>query len=203
MVTPASCTGRNLPTGVSDPILPTCTSIFSTTVSACCALNLYAIAQRGDRDTSPSCSCERVRVHLGDDAVGLVVELVALFGDLVPVFEDRVDPVADARQRIDAESQRLDALEKIPLRLERSAFDHAGGVKKSVERPRRRDLRIELPQSARRRVARIGEHRLAGLVALLVQLRECGARKNHLAAHLEDSVVFYRARDFAISAGCS
>ncbi len=66
---------------------PTCTSIFSTTVSACCALNLYAIAQRGDRDTSPSCSCRARTSSPWRRRRRFVVQLVALFGDFVPVFE--------------------------------------------------------------------------------------------------------------------
>ncbi len=56
---------------------------------------------------------------------------------------------------------------------------------KNVERARRRDSWIELAQRAGRRVARIGEQRLALFGALLIELREWLTAENHLAAHLE------------------
>ena len=56
-VTPPTNTGASRATGVTAPVRPTCTSIASTVVSASSAGNLCAIAQRGARDTKPSCCC--------------------------------------------------------------------------------------------------------------------------------------------------
>ena len=55
--TPPTVTGLSLATGVSAPVRPTWISIASTTVVACSAGNLCAIAQRGLRETKPSRCC--------------------------------------------------------------------------------------------------------------------------------------------------
>ena len=47
IVTPDSCTGSRLATGVMMPLRPTCRSILRICVLICCAGNLYAIARRG------------------------------------------------------------------------------------------------------------------------------------------------------------
>ena len=46
-MTPLIGTGFRCATGVSAPVRPTCTSMFSTSVSACRAGYLKAIAHRG------------------------------------------------------------------------------------------------------------------------------------------------------------
>ena len=57
IVTPATDTGSSSATGVRIPVRPTDGTMFRTRVCPRCALNLNAIAQRGDRDTSPSRRC--------------------------------------------------------------------------------------------------------------------------------------------------
>ena len=57
MTTPASGTGVSLATGVSAPVLPTLTSMACTTVVACRAANLNAMAQRGWCVVEPSRRC--------------------------------------------------------------------------------------------------------------------------------------------------
>ena len=57
MTTPASSTGSSLATGVSAPVLPTCTSMDWTTVVAWRAANLKAMAQRGWCVVAPSRRC--------------------------------------------------------------------------------------------------------------------------------------------------
>ena len=52
-VTPLTNTGSRRATGVSAPVRPTWNSMPLTTVSASSAGNLWAIAQRGARDTNP------------------------------------------------------------------------------------------------------------------------------------------------------
>ena len=55
--TPPTSTGSSRATGVIAPVRPTCTVMSCTTVVISCAGNLWAIAQRGERDTKPSASC--------------------------------------------------------------------------------------------------------------------------------------------------
>ncbi len=54
MVTPPTATGSSSAIGVMAPVRPTEGTMLLTRVVAWRALNLKAIAQRGDRDTSPS-----------------------------------------------------------------------------------------------------------------------------------------------------
>ena len=61
----------------------------------------------------------------------------------------------------------------------------APGIGEELERPARGDRRIELAQRAGRGVARIGENRLAGRRALLVQREEPGAFEIDLTADLD------------------
>ena len=59
------------------------------------------------------------------------------------------------------------------------------GVAEKPERALRCDRGIELPQRTRRRIARIGEHRLTGGDAFLVHLRESTEREVRLAANFD------------------
>src|SRR5262249_56403357 len=56
-VTPPTCTGSSTATGVSVPVLPTCTIMSFTNVCSCLAGYLNAIAHRGDFDVKPSSFC--------------------------------------------------------------------------------------------------------------------------------------------------
>jgi hypothetical protein len=55
--TPPTVTGSNRATGVIAPVRPTWMSMRSSVVIAFSAGNLWAIAQRGLRETKPSRSC--------------------------------------------------------------------------------------------------------------------------------------------------
>ncbi len=66
-----------------------------------------------------------------------------------------------------------------------SPSTRADAVHDHVERPRRRDPRVLLPQRPGRGVARVGERRLARLGQPHVQFLERRQRQEHLAAHLE------------------
>ena len=63
-VVPPTNTGSRRATGVMAPVRPTCTSMSSSTVVACSAGNLCARANRGERETNPSCSCKLRRLTL-------------------------------------------------------------------------------------------------------------------------------------------
>ena len=87
---------------------------------------------------------------------------------------------------IGAQAQILQLLQLLPVGREAQL----AGVTDVVEEDRQRPLgglaRIELPQRPGRRVARVHERRLAGHLALRVQLREVGLADEHLAARFED-----------------
>ena len=56
IVTPPTNTGSNIATGVTAPVRPTWNSTSSRIVCSSWAGNLCAVAQRGARETKPSCS---------------------------------------------------------------------------------------------------------------------------------------------------
>src|SRR5450830_1443461 len=108
---------------------------------------------------------------------------------------DVARPLVDLCQRLASPAIRRDGnppsrerVEQLPLRLEgkRSAGWHRDRIAEESERTLRRDRRIELPQRAGGRVARIREDRLAGCDALLVQLLEETERQIALAANLDE-----------------
>ncbi|MGF6696856.1 hypothetical protein OKW38_001468 [Paraburkholderia sp. MM5496-R1] len=65
------------------------------------------------------------------------------------------------------------------------AFEHADAIREKRQRPLRGDLRIELPQAARRRVARVREFALFGAALAFVQALEIALEHQHFAAHVE------------------
>ena len=62
--TPPTVTGLSRATGVRAPVRPTWISIFSSTVVAFSAENLWARPQRGLRDTKPRRCCQSRRFTL-------------------------------------------------------------------------------------------------------------------------------------------
>ena len=68
---------------------------------------------------------------------------------------------------------------------QRRPLERTQRVEIDIQRPGRGDLGIELPQAARRRVARIDEHLVAARSSLAVQAFEAGDRHEHLATRLE------------------
>jgi hypothetical protein len=75
-------TGFSRATGVSAPVRPTWMSMFSSSVVASSAGNLCATAQRGARETKPSCCLLGEAVDLVDHAVDVVGELRPLLAHL-------------------------------------------------------------------------------------------------------------------------
>ena len=183
--TPPTVMGSRSATGVSVPRRPTWMRICFSTVCACCAGNLCAMAQRGARDTKPSRSSRSRVVHLVDDAVDVVGQLRALLADLAVECEQRIDAVAQLRQRIDGEAPAREMLERVGVRLGEGLALLAPGIGEEFERPARGDRGIELAQRACGGVARIGEDRLAFLLALLVEREEARMLHIDFAAHLD------------------
>src|SRR5207248_6686632 len=123
-------------------------------------------------------------IHLVDDAVNVVVEFGALFLDLAVEGDQLLDRMTKLGQRIGLEAAALEPTDHAGLRRLRHRAHLAPGIGEKAERTRGGDGRILLPQGARRRIARIGEDRVAGGLLPLVQ-REKGVLGHvDLAAHL-------------------
>ena len=73
------------------------------------------------------------------------------------------------------------------VRIVRAAPHLASAVREEAQPPTGRDLRIEVLQRPGRRVAGVGEFRLARGLALLVDPLELGVRHEDLAPHLEQA----------------
>ena len=106
-VVPASSTGSSSATGVSLPVLPTCTVIAVSRVTACSASYLKAIIQRGLLLRAQPLALVQV-VDLHDQAVGLVVERVAQVAPLSGVLDHLVDRVVSGRVGADGDAPFLD-----------------------------------------------------------------------------------------------
>ena len=136
--------------------------------SPCCALNLKAIAQRGERDTSPRRRCRAKRVDLGDDAVDLVRQRRRARAAISRVVRDRPRRRRGRRwlQRIGLQPPGARARRGTPsgCRTPRPRSCPALWQKMSSGRVRG-DARVELAQRAGGGVARVGERRLAALRA--------------------------------------
>src|SRR5690606_37237220 len=109
------------------------------------------------------------RLHLDDDAIDRVVERVAPALDLGGVGEDLFEVAAGAAVRLDGKAPPGEELEDLGLRggetARRGRTVDVHLEREEAERPRGGDGRIELPEAAGRRVARVGEGRLSGLGA--------------------------------------
>ena len=187
IVEPARNTGSSTAYGVTAPVRPTFTSIFSSVVCACCAGNLNAVAQRGNLAVVPSRSRSARSSTLtttpsvsNSSSRRFVGPLAAERDDLVdavaapPVRLDRQAPVAHRRQ------QRRSAAVGSAVRCGPTYL-----IDERAEPALRHQRRIEIPHRPGRGVARVREQRLAGLLALVVHPLERRARQVHLAAHFE------------------
>ena len=130
---------------------------------------------------------QREVVDLVDHAVDVVVEVGALLRQLVVERERVVQGLGDAGLGIDREAPFLQPLDRLgmQLRLVVPALHLAHRIGEEFQRPRLGDAGVELAHRAGRGVARVGEHRLALLLALLVQREEGIVREIDLAADLD------------------
>src|SRR5262249_26652488 len=122
-------------------------------------------------------------IDLDHDAVDLEGEVVTV---LAPALDERLDRGnvgKDAALGIERKVELLQQRVRGPLRFDARAVRGDEMVDVRAETARRGELRILLPQRARRRVARIGE--LLFFVEPFVQLLEILFRDVDLAAHLE------------------
>ena len=170
----------------------------SRTVVAFWAGNLWASAQRGERETKPRRCCSDEVVDLVDDAVDVVAETRALGLDLAMEGQHLVEARDAAHQRVDLESPAPERRHHLGLRAARQRAHLAPGVGEEAQRTRCRDRGVELAQRTRGGVARIGKDLVAGRRLARVDLGEIGMPEIDLAAdlrHLRDTLAAQLLRD--------
>ena len=128
---------------------------------------------------------ERPLVDLDDDAVDLVVELVAALLPPAAALDHRLDVGVVAGVRVDLEAALAQPLDLLAVRGEVEAAGGADAVRPDRERPFGGERRVELADRAGGGVARVGKGRLARLGAAFVQRLEVGDRQVDLAAHFD------------------
>src|SRR5215204_3855672 len=179
MVTPPTLTGSRSACGVRAPVRPTFTMMSVRRVRAASGSNLYAIAQRGALATDQRASLG----YLYDDPVDLVPErsplarpVRALLGGRLYVFVHlvRVDAQPIASERVECGRVAL-----VPL----AAL--ADAVAEDRQGPLGGDTRVQLPDGARRQVARVGERPLPLCLLAPVELLEPVQRDVDLAPCLQ------------------
>ena len=126
------------------------------------------------------------RVDLDHQAVHLVDGVVAVLAPVVDGLDDLVGGLRPARVLADRQPPLSELLVGFPLRFGSEALARADAVADHAELSLLHVLRVLLPQSPGRGVARVGERLAAFLLAQLVELREVLGADEHLAADLEE-----------------
>src|SRR5204862_4867972 len=108
-------------------------------------------------------------VDLVNDTVDVVGQLRPLGGDLVVEGERLIDAAAEPGARVDGESPAAELRQRLVMGTGEGGARLAPGIGEEFERAAGSDRGIELAQRSSGGVARVGEDRLAGGRALLVQ----------------------------------
>ena len=184
-VVPASGTGVRSATGVSLPVLPTCTVIPTTLVTACSASYLKAINQRGLLLRVPSRACwPRSSTLMTSPSVWK--SSVFRFSDhCLRILDDRVDRVEHRGVRADGDSPALDPLLELGVGAELDPFEDPQAVGDEPEPALGAEARIEELERARRGVSGVGERELLVRPPQLVQAHQLGVGHVDLAPHLQ------------------
>ena len=123
------------------------------------------------------------RIDVNDQTIDLVTEIIAQRFLLVCKVDHLVDRLAELAMWIDAKSCLLEPIERFPVTRERFASTREQIVGKHVELAPRDQTRIELPDGACRRVARIREARLSQFLTLGICFFENFTRDKNLSPH--------------------
>ena len=184
-VTPPTATASSSATGVRTPVRPTDGAMARMRVVAWRGLNFHATAQRGERETWPRsrCSSRSFTLTTRPSTSNGRASRSASRAAKAPATSSRL--FASRWPGVGRRPQSAKACEQLVVRPYGHALDRAHAVAGELQRARRRDARVELLERSGGRVARIGEHRLAGLLALAVEGAERRHRQVDLAAHLE------------------
>ena len=114
-VTPPTWTGSSIAKGTRWPVRPTFQTTSFSFVVAVVGANFQAIAQRGSRPTTPELAPERPLVDLDDDAVDLVVELVAALLPPAAALDHRLDALVVVDVGVDLEAALAQPLELLAV----------------------------------------------------------------------------------------
>ena len=125
-------------------------------------------------------------VDLVDHAVDVVVEMRAPGLDLAMKTQQFLHRVAKPGQRIGREAAPLEPFDHAGLGIGRHRGHLAPGIGEETQRTRGGDAGVLLAQRAGRRIARIGEDRVAGRLLPFVQREKRLLGHIDLAAHLAD-----------------
>ena len=125
-------------------------------------------------------------VDLDDDPVDLVLDVVPVLARVHDEGLDLLDRVDDPEVVGHRQPPCLRALVGLALPLQLEPLALADAVDEHAQLAARGDARVLLPQRSGRRVARVGEGRLARLDELRVEVAERLDREEHLAAHLDE-----------------
>ena len=123
-------------------------------------------------------------VELIDDAVDVVVELGTPLTDAAVKRQHLIHRADNLGKRVDLETDLAEPFDHAGLRRRGLVGDLAPRVGEEVQRTRRGDARVLLPQRTGRRVARVGEHLLLGRGLALVEREEVGPGHVDFAADL-------------------
>ena len=118
-------------------------------------------------------------------AVDLVVERLATVLPLGARRHHFVDGAGTPVVGVGLKTPLAKRFEDLPLRPRLPTLSLAQGIDEHVEWPFRGDARVELADRSRGAVARVGEQRLPGGGAFVVDLLERRLRQIHLTPHLE------------------
>ena len=124
-------------------------------------------------------------VDLDHDAVDLVGQLEPAGRDPGVIVEQRRLVLDLLDQRVDLEPVAFEPFEKTAVGAIDRGLRLAPGIGEEAQFAPRSDRGIQLAQRARRRVARVGEQRLAGGRPRFIQRHEIGLLHVDLASHLE------------------
>ena len=108
-------------------------------------------------------------VHLVDDAIDVIAQIGALALDQPVMAKQLSDAAAQPHQWIGGQAPGGKGFDDAHLRGGRKQRGLAPGISEKLQRTRRGDRRIELPQRARGGIARIGEELAAQLILFLIQ----------------------------------
>src|SRR5207249_4597313 len=122
-------------------------------------------------------------VDFDDDAVDPVIEIVPFLLPFVEEADDGIDVGVGATVRVDVKAHLAEPVED--LLLTSGPARRIQGINEGVEAAAGGDPGIELPDSSRGSVARIGEERLAFRGQLGVEALKAALRHVDLTANLE------------------
>ena len=192
IVEPARNTGSSTAYGVTAPVRPTLTSILRSVGRRLLRRELERRRPARELRGRPEPFAQREVVHLDDDAVGVELERRGASRPTPGRRRSTASTPAQARQcgSTGSPHARIAVSISHACRLRRSSRRSAPELGHDLIGERRQpalrdERRIEVAHRAGGGVARVGEQRLAGLLALAVRPLERRPRQEHLAAHLD------------------